>query len=88
MFFIINSDFIFPWNVEIHCFIFFESLKENLFWKKQILIFLYGFGQAKFPNGGSVLGLIQISILPQQPPKIMLYSKVVKIDSNIIISLC
>jgi hypothetical protein len=39
-------------------------------------------------NGGSVLGLGQFSILPQLPSKIMLDSKVVKIDLKIIISLC
>jgi len=47
----------------------------------------HGFGQAKFPDGGSVLGLGQFSILPQLPPKILLDSKVVKIDPKIIISL-
>jgi len=36
--------------------------------------------KAKFPNDGSVLGSSQFSILPQLPPKIMLPSKVVKID--------
>jgi len=41
------------------------------------------FGQAKFPDGGSVLD----SILPQLPPKILLNSKVVKINPKIIISL-
>jgi hypothetical protein len=45
------------------------------------------FGQAKFPNGGSILGSNQFSILPQLPPKILLDSKVVKIDPKIIISL-
>jgi len=47
----------------------------------------HGFGQAKFAYGGSILGLSQLSILPQLPPKIMLDSKVVKIDPKIIISL-
>ncbi len=46
------------------------------------------FGQAKFPYGSSVLGSSQFSILPQLPPKILLNSKVVKIDPKIIISLC
>jgi len=32
----------------------------------------HGFGQAKFPDGGSVLGWIQFSILLQLPPKMML----------------
>ncbi len=47
----------------------------------------HGFGQAKFPDGGLVLDSNQIS-LPQLPPKIMLDSKAVKVDSKIIILLC
>jgi hypothetical protein len=43
------------------------------------------FGQAKFPDGGLILGLSQLSILPQ---KILVDSKVVKIDPKIVISLC
>ena len=35
-------------------------------------IALYRFGQAKFPNGGSVLGSSQFSILPQLPQKAMI----------------
>ncbi len=42
-----------------------------------------GFGQAKFPDGGSILGSSQFSILPQLPQKMMLGLKVVKIDSKI-----
>jgi hypothetical protein len=42
------------------------------------------FGQAKFPDGGLVLGLSQFSILPQLPPKIPLDSKVDKINLKII----
>jgi len=38
------------------------------------------FGQAKFPDGGLVLGSSQFSILPQLPLKTMLGLKVVKID--------
>jgi len=41
------------------------------------------FGQAKFPDGGSVLGSSQFSILPQLPLKNVLGLKVVKIDSKI-----
>jgi len=41
------------------------------------------FGQAKFPDGGSILGSRQFSILPQQPLKMMLGLKVVKIDWKI-----
>jgi len=40
------------------------------------------FWQAKVPDGGSVLGSSQFSILPQPPPKILLHSKVVKIDAK------
>jgi len=46
------------------------------------------FGQAKFPDGGLILGLSQFSILPQLPLKILLDSKVVKIDPKIFILLC
>jgi len=46
------------------------------------------FWQAKFPDGGLILGSSQFSILPQLPPKILLDSKVVKIDPKIIILLC
>ncbi len=47
----------------------------------------HSFGQAKFSDGGSILGSSQFSIMPQLPPKILLNSKVVKIDPKIIISL-
>jgi hypothetical protein len=47
----------------------------------------HGFGQAKFPDGGLVLGLNQFSILPQLSPKKILDSKVVKIDQKIVILL-
>ncbi len=47
----------------------------------------HGFGQAKFSDGGSVLGSSQFSILPQLPPKVLLNSKVVKINPKIIMSL-
>jgi hypothetical protein len=40
-------------------------------------------GQAKFPDGGSVLGLSQFSMLPQLPLKMKLGLKVVKINSKI-----
>jgi len=36
------------------------------------------FGQAKFPDGGLILGLSQLSELPQLPSKILLNSKVSK----------
>ncbi len=43
----------------------------------------HGFGQTNFPDGGLVISLSQFSILPQLPPKIMLDTKVVKIDPKI-----
>jgi len=39
-------------------------------------------GQAKFPDGGLVLGSSQFSILPKLPFKILLDSKVVKINPS------
>jgi len=36
--------------------------------------------QAKFPDGGSILGSSQFSVLPQLPPKMMLSLKEAKID--------
>jgi len=47
------------------------------------------FGQAKFLDGGLVLGSSQFSVLPQLPPKTMMLGlKVVKINSKISNSLC
>ena len=43
------------------------------------------FRQTKFPNGGLILSSSQFLILPQLPPKILLNSKVVKIDPKIMI---
>jgi len=40
------------------------------------------FGQVKFPDGGSVLGMSQILILHQLPPKTMLGLKEVKLTQN------
>jgi len=62
-----------------------NKTKHNL--AIRILISFHRFWQAKFPHGGSVLGSSQFSILLQLPPKILLDSKVVKIDPKIIISL-
>jgi len=47
----------------------------------------HGFGQVKFADCGSVLDSSQFSILTQLPPKILLNSKVVKINPKIIILL-
>jgi hypothetical protein len=46
-----------------------------------------GFSKAKSANGGSILSSSQFLILPQLPQKIKLASKVVKVDSKIVISL-
>jgi hypothetical protein len=46
-----------------------------------------GFSKAKSANGGSILSSSQFLILPQLPQKIKLASKVVKVDSKIIIFL-
>jgi len=54
----------------------------------QLYRVIHEFGQGKFSDGGLVLSSSQFSILPQLPPKIMLNSKVVKIDLKITISLC
>ncbi len=47
----------------------------------------HGFGQAKLPDGDLVLDTSQFSILSQLPTKILLNSKVVKIDPKVIILL-
>jgi hypothetical protein len=43
--------------------------------------------QAKFDYGGSILSSSQFLLLPQLPQKVELTSKVVKVDSKIIVSL-
>ncbi len=48
----------------------------------------HGFGQAKFADGGSILGSSLLTLLPQLPLQTMLDLKVAKIDSKIIISIC
>ena len=46
------------------------------------------FNLVKICNGGLVLGSSQFSLLPKLPQKMMLASKVVTIESKIVISLC
>ncbi len=46
-----------------------------------------GFSKAKSANGGSILSSSKFLILPQLPQKIKLASKVVKVDSKIIVLL-
>ncbi len=48
---------------------------------------LHRFRQANFPNGGFILTSSRFLLLPHQPQKMKLASKVVKIDLKIIISL-
>jgi hypothetical protein len=45
------------------------------------------FREAKFAYGGSILSSSQFLLLPQLPQKMELASKVVKVDSKIIVSL-
>jgi hypothetical protein len=45
----------------------------------------HGFGKAKLPYGGLVLGSSQFSPLPQLPQKATLNSKVVKFNLKLII---
>jgi len=40
------------------------------------------FGQAKFPNGGLVLGSSKFSVQPQLPPEMMLSQKRSKLTQN------
>jgi len=60
-------------------------LKECFF---QIYKTFHRFGQAKFSDGGWVLGSSQFSTLTRLPPKIMIDSKEVKIDRKVLILLC
>jgi len=48
----------------------------------QIYRAFHRFGQATFPDGGSILGSSQFSLLPQLPQKMMFGLKGVKIDSK------
>ncbi len=59
-----------PWNIANH-----NGRKRNANYRT-----FHRFGQAKYPNGGSVLGSSQFSVLPLLPPKTMLGLKEVKID--------
>ena len=60
-----------------------QTLSET----KQKYRAFHRFGQAKISYGGLVLGSSQFLLLPQLPQIMTLASKVVKIDSKIIISL-
>ena len=64
---------------------YFLQWNENIFW--MLYRAFHRFGQAKIAYGGLVLSSSQFLILPRLPLKMMLPSKVVKIDSKIIILL-
>jgi hypothetical protein len=66
---------------------FFVFFAKACFHKEWTYRVLHRFGQAKFANGGLVLGSSQFAILPQVPLKTMFGLKVVKIDSKLIISI-
>jgi hypothetical protein len=63
----------------------FDDRHHEPYWN--IVQCVSGFSKAKSANGGSILSSSQFLILPQLPQKIKLASKVVKVDSKIIISL-
>jgi len=76
------SDFDLPDSVE-------QKLIGNLFHFFTVIFYLDHSGVnterftdlgKQFPNDGSILGSSQFSILPQLPPKVLINSKVVKID--------
>jgi hypothetical protein len=54
--------------------------------KREYSVF-QGFRKAKSANGGSILSSSQFLILPQMPQEIKLASKVVIVDSKIIVSI-
>jgi len=56
---------------------------EIKFYLKKTTRAFHKFGEAKFPDGGSVSGSSQFSVLPHLPQKMMLGLKEVKIDSKI-----
>jgi len=63
------------------------TLNSNYFWADFSTELLTDLGKLKFAYGGSILGSIQFTLLPQLLLNTMLDLKVVKIDSKIIISL-
>jgi hypothetical protein len=64
--------------------LFLTVVVNSCHWSQQCVS---GFSKAKSANGGSILSSNQFLKLPQQPQKIKLASKVVKVDSKIIILL-
>jgi hypothetical protein len=67
----------------------FSDTRDEQKWYNQLRLYsvFQGFSKAKSANGGLILSLSQFLIPPQLPQKIKLTSKVVKVDSKIIISL-
>ncbi len=82
-------------NIRFHLriLVFFNSIPYFSVWKwKQFKVAIsysvfQGYSKAKSANGGSILSSSQFLKLPQLPQKIKLASKVVKVDSKIIILL-
>jgi hypothetical protein len=69
----------------------YRDIEKNKMFLFEVILYhraFHRFGQGKFPDGGSVLGSSQFSVLPQLPPKTMLSLKEVKIDLKISYSLC
>jgi hypothetical protein len=62
-----------------------SRLPANTSYNLNMYSVFQGFSKAKSANGGSILSSSQFLILPQLPQKIKLASKVVKVDSKIII---
>jgi len=58
------------------------TFQKNFMIRRNPKSAFHRFGQAEFPDGGSVLSSRQFSILPQLPLNTMLSLKVVKIDSK------
>ncbi len=83
----LQSPLVFLYANSLYASLFFESL--SLAYNEVHLYYraVHRFWQAKFPYGGLILGSSRFSILPQLPLKILLDSKVVKIDPKIVISL-
>jgi len=61
-----------------------QKIVQGCISEKNYRVF-HGFGQAKFADGGSILGSSQLSLLSELTLKMTLDSKVAKIDWKIII---
>ncbi len=75
-------------TIENHCVFFWNSIVFSCVYGRLAYYSVFqGFRQAKSANGGLILSSSQFLILSQLPQKMKLASKVVKVDSKIIISL-